>query len=215
MFMAFMTIVIFASVPLLGGRLSRMKDIRLRYPLVIVAALAVQVLTISIFPSAPKSLLVPLNLATYAAAALVLWANRSIPGLIITGVGAMLNGGVIALNGGTLPASARALAAAGWHPKASDFNNSNALPHPVLPWLGDIVATPSWLPFRNVMSVGDMIVLLGVFVLAHGVSHSYLAAGCGRLIARLRRRPPSGEDGPGTGARDSVPADAASAPNPI
>lgn len=215
MFMAFMTILIFASVPLLGGKLSRMKNIRLRYPLLIIAALAVQILTISIFPSAPKSLLVPLNLATYAAAAVVLWANRSIPGLIITGVGAMLNGCVIALNGGTLPARARALMEAGWHPKASDFNNSNVLPHPILPWLGDIVATPSWLPFRNVMSIGDMTVLLGVFVLAHGVGRSRLAVGCSALIARVRQQPAAGgADQDAVSADPATPA-TASVPNRI
>jgi hypothetical protein len=215
MFMAFMTLVIFASAPVLGGRLGRMRYIRLRYPLVIVAALAVQVLTISIFPGAPKSLLVPLNLATYAAAAVVLWANRSIPGLIILGVGAILNGGVIALNGGTLPARAQALATAGWHPNASNFNNSDTLAHPILPWLGDIVATPGWLPFRNVMSIGDMTILLGVLIFAHGISHSYLAVGYGKLTALVRRRRPADGDEPGIGSGEPVSPGRTSVPGSV
>ena len=40
---------------------------------------------------------------------------------------------------------------------------------PVLPWLGDIAATPAFLPFRNVISIGDVVVLVGAAVLLHVV----------------------------------------------
>ena len=178
--MAFMAVVIFCSAPLLGGHLGRLAAIRLRHPLLIVVALVVQILISNVIPEAPRALLVPLHLATYAAAAGFLWANRRIPGLVLIGAGAMTNAVVIALNGGTLPASARALQAAGWSPTTGDFANSGVVAHPVLPWLGDIAATPSWLPFQNVISVGDMLVLLGTVVLVHGVTGSRL----GSLLAR-------------------------------
>ncbi len=87
--------------------------------------------------------------------------------------GGLLNGLVIALNDGTLPASARALAEAGMVTDG-DFTNSGVLRHPILAPLGDIVATPAWLPFRNVISIGDCIALIGVAVLVHTVCEAGL-----------------------------------------
>jgi hypothetical protein len=110
---------------------------------------------------------------TYGMAAVVLWLNRRLPGLLVIGFGAFLNGAVIALNRGTLPASSSALVQAGEVRNGADFANSGVLPHPVLAPLGDIVATPAWLPFRNVISVGDIIILVGTAVLLHGVCNSW------------------------------------------
>ena len=37
------------------------------------------------------------------------------------------------------------------------------------------MATPAWLPFRNVISVGDLIILVGVGILVHAVTRSRIA----------------------------------------
>ena len=121
----------------------------------------------------PHAVLVALHLASYALIAVALWYNRRLPGLPLLTLGGALNGVVIALNGGTLPASARALRHAGITTNAN-FTNSGVLPHPILKPLGDIVATPSWLPFRNVISIGDIVVLLGLALLLHTISGSRL-----------------------------------------
>ena len=76
----------------------------------------------------------------------------------------------IALNGGTLPANPHALVSAGLADPTEAFQNSGVVAHPVLPWFGDIMATPAWLPFRNVISVGDLLILLGAAVLLHCVT---------------------------------------------
>ena len=55
----------------------------------------------------------------------------------------------------------------------------------VLPWLGDVMATPAWLPFRNVISLGDIVVLVGGAVLLHVVCASRL----GRARHTRVRRP--------------------------
>ena len=196
MFMALMSILISCSAPLLGGKLGRLAGIHLRYPAVIMLALVVQVLITGVFAAAPKALLIALHLATYVAAGVVLWANRALPGLIIIGIGAMTNAAVIALNGGTLPASARALAAAGWRAKDSNFANSSVVKHPVLPWLGDVVATPSWMPFRNVVSVGDLTILLGVFVLVHSVTQSRVSLVWAHLVQPFRNHLKADADRP-------------------
>ena len=55
---------------------------------------------------------------------------------------------------------------------------------PILPWLGDIMATPAWLPFRNVISIGDIVVLVGAAVLLHVACRSRL----GSLVPHVRER---------------------------
>jgi hypothetical protein len=186
-FMAFMSLVIVASAPLFGGSLSRLTGIRLRYTWLVVLALGLQVLITEVITGAPRPLLISLHLESYVMVAFVLWSNRALPGLLVLGTGGMLNAVVIALNDGTLPASARALRQAGFATTSTDFANSGVLAHPILPWFGDLIATPSWLPFRNVMSIGDVLALLGAAILMHQVCES-----------RLARRPLTGPEPLGT-----------------
>jgi hypothetical protein len=135
-------------------------------------ALAVQVVITVVMPGAPRALLVAAHLGTYVVAGVSVWANRQLPGLLVLGIGAALNAGTIALNGGTLPASPGALAAVGLPVDTSEFANSGTVKHPVLGFLGDTMATPPWLPFRNVISIGDLIILLGAVLLMHGVTRT-------------------------------------------
>lgn len=186
MFIAFMTLVILASAALTGGRFSRFAPVKVKWSWPIMAALAVQILITSVVPDAPKPLLVGLHLATYAVAGAAIWVNRALPGLVVIGVGALLNAVTITINGGTLPASAHALAEAGFPVSSKDFENSGVLAHPVLGWLGDIVATPSWLPFRNVISLGDMVLLLGATILIHGVTGTVPARAIANRFAGRR-----------------------------
>lgn len=185
MFMPFVFLLSLATVPLLGGRLSRLSGLRVRRSGLIVLALVLQVVMTLVVHDASRPVLVAMHLVSYAMAAVGLWANRSLPGLVLVAVGGMTNGLVIALNGGTLPARAAALRAAGEHVDPH-FANSGVVAHPVLPWLGDIAATPWWLPFRNVISVGDLVVLVGAFLLVHEVCGSRVS---GRWLAR-RTLPP-------------------------
>jgi hypothetical protein len=154
-----------ALSPLLLGRsLAPLAGLRLRWlPLVWLTLVSQFVL---VYVSMPKPVGVALHLAGYAAAAVVIWINRALPGLVLIGLGAASNGVTIALNGGTLPARAAALDAAGFEPDLA-FENSGVLADPVLPWLGDVFAWPEPLPLSNVFSVGDVLVVLGVGYGAH------------------------------------------------
>jgi hypothetical protein len=169
--MAFAALVIMASVPLFGGSLSRVTGVRLRHGWLLFVALVLQMLISNVLTGVPRALPVTLHLISYGLAAVALWVNRALPGLVVIGAGAALNGVVIGLNGGTLPASAHALREAGLGAGPTDFVNSGVLPHPILPWLGDMWATPSWLPFPNVISIGDITVLIGAAILVHVVAH--------------------------------------------
>ncbi|WP_084124955.1 DUF5317 family protein [Demequina sp. NBRC 110054] len=106
-----------------------------------------------------------LHILTYAAAIVFLWMNRALRGAVIVALGALSNGVTIALNGGVLPASAAAQEAAGLVP-ADGAVNSGVLDDPVLPWLGDVFAWPEPLPLANTFSVGDVLLVVGVAVVA-------------------------------------------------
>ena len=150
---------------LLGGRTSRIAAVRLRHVAVIVAALGVQILIVELI-TGPEALLQGAHIATYLAALWFLVVNRQIPGLWLIGLGAIANGVTITLNGGTLPARAGALRAAGIDPDPDRFVNSGALAHPHLPWLGDVFAIPTPLPLANVFSIGDLLIIAGTGIAA-------------------------------------------------
>jgi len=171
MFLGFCALLIVVLVPLTGGNLRRLAEIKLRWVPLAIAALAVQVFVITIWPAMPHPIAVGLHLATYAMLAAVVWVNRAVPGMIVIALGAGANALAIAVNDGTLPASARALREAGIKPRVG-FQNSGVLSHPHLSWLGDIMVTPSWLPLRNMLSVGDLVLLLGAVILVMRVTHS-------------------------------------------
>ncbi|WP_062200073.1 DUF5317 family protein [Demequina salsinemoris] len=106
-----------------------------------------------------------LHILTYVAAIVFLWMNRAVKGAVIVAAGALSNGVTIALNGGVLPASAAAQAAAGIVPEEGAVN-SGVLADPILPWLGDVFAWPEPLPLANTFSVGDVLLVVGVAVAA-------------------------------------------------
>jgi hypothetical protein len=83
-----------------------------------------------------------------------------------------------------------ALRRAGLHPDPGEFTNSGALAHPHLLPLGDVFATPAGMPLHNVFSAGDVLIVVGVALLAHrlgragALSLTCHAAGARRLLVR-------------------------------
>ena len=190
------------SVPLTGGRIGRLADIRLRGTWIPIAALALQVLIVTVAPDGNPTLHKAVHIGTYVLIGLFLWANRRLPGVKLIGVGASLNALVIVLNGGQMPASLTAQRLAGLH-TGTGFQNSATLAHPILSFLGDIIPWPGPLP--NVLSVGDCIIYAGTLVLVHRVcarsariratlpaAHTPAPALAGARLAgaRARRCPP-------------------------
>jgi hypothetical protein len=150
--------------PLVAGRWpAGLLLYRWRHTYLVWAALALQVLLTAV--SMPGPLAPALHVLTYVAALTFLWQNRRAPGVLVVAVGALLNAVVIALNGGTLPASAAAVTAAGIDTDSA-FANSAVLEHPVLLWLGDVFAWPAPLPLANTFSVGDVLIVVGAAVAA-------------------------------------------------
>ena len=155
-----------ASVPLTGGRLSRLIDLPFRWGWAALSSLALQVALTTLAPTGSSGLLKLAHVASYLLAAACIFANRRITGLPILALGAALNFVTITANDGVMPASARAMRLAGLAP-AEHFGNSAALADPHLLALGDVLPVPGPWPLGNVMSVGDLLIFVGLLVVLH------------------------------------------------
>ena len=187
------------SAGLLGGRLSALVRVPLRASWVPLTALLMQVVILQVVQSGPRPLLVGVHILTYLMAAAFIWLNRAVPGLMLLSVGAASNGVTIAVNGGTLPASASAMAAAHIQKDPTVFLNAGTVAHPVLGWLGDNFAWPAPLPFANTFSIGDALIVAGVTYGAHRITGSRL----GRVLGPAA---PVGTVAPAPDAQEGTPA---------
>jgi len=167
------------SVPLTGGRLRRLAEIKLRCLWSAPLALALQVLIVTIAPDGHRSIHIAIHLGTYALAGMFLWTNRHVAGIPVITAGALLNTLAIVANGGVMPAWATAQRLAGMIIRKGRFENSTHLAHPHLLWLGDVIPVPGPLP--NVLSIGDCVIFAGMLVLLHRT--------CSSRALWLRRRP--------------------------
>ena len=158
------------TVPLTGGRLAAVARMRIRALWAPIAALALQVLIVSIVPGGNHGLHSDLHIATYAMIGGFLFANRRLPGVPLIAAGAAANALAIIANGGVMPAARAAQQMAGLVERGHQFHNSVALAHPHLLWLGDLIPVPGPLP--NVLSAGDCLIFLGMLVLLHRASRA-------------------------------------------
>jgi len=161
-----------STVPLLGGQLRRLADVRFARSWTLAAALGLQLLATSVWPTMPAVGARAAHLASYALAAWFLCANRRHVGLWIVAAGAATNALAIAANGGLMPASAAALRRAGISPPGTRFANSTPVPHAHLQTLGDVFAIPKGWPLANVFSIGDILIVIGAVVTVHVICGS-------------------------------------------
>jgi uncharacterized protein DUF5317 len=188
------------AVPLLGGHISKLADVSVRLAWTLLLALALQVLAINA-PGVPRGTRPWIQLASYPVAAVFVVANRRLPGMVLIGVGVLLNVIAISANGGVMPASAAALDQAGLPSRTSSYANSALVEDPRVPFLGDVFAIPEPFPLHNVFSVGDVAIALGAAIAIHGLSGSrlYRPRPRGRHLRRRRyqgrhERAPRGRD---------------------
>lgn len=143
---------------LLGGRPSRLAELELRSPRLVVGALVVQLLGALV--GGPVH---AVGLACSAGLVLVfLRANRALRGTALVGLGLLANALVIAVNG-AMPVSAGAAARAGVDVAAAvaDGRHEPLTRASRLPALGDVVPVP--LPVSpQVVSPGDLLVAAGL-----------------------------------------------------
>jgi DHA3 family macrolide efflux protein-like MFS transporter len=161
-----------------GGRLDNLLAIRLRWTLLIFAAVA---LRLGVEAALLRDVAIadqlrrPLLAAAYGLLIVALWANRTRPGIGLALVGTLLNAIAILVNGGYMPVWEPSLTAAGLN--AADILSPIhfLLPADVGPRefllhagpLGDLI--PVDLPLvRNVLSIGDVLLTSGLAFFVFG-----------------------------------------------
>ena len=138
MFLLYAVVIGLALGTLLGGRAAGLAAIRIRWPAAIVGGLLVQV---ALFSPPVAARVGDLGPPIYVASTLLVVAavlrNLALPGMALVAAGAACNLVAIVANGGSMPASAAAVALMGGAPAALEAGYSNssvaADPAPVVP----------------------------------------------------------------------------------
>jgi Family of unknown function (DUF5317) len=173
-FLVAVVVLAAVTVPLFGGRLGALVEVRLRHVWAIFAALGLEIVAMEL-PGLPDRLRAALLILAYPVGAIFVAANWRVLGMPLIALGAACNLLAIAANGGVMPASPSSLAAAGLPVDAPGFQNSTALADPRLGFLGDVFSIPASWPLSNVFSVGDVLIALGILWALHGICRSRLA----------------------------------------
>jgi Family of unknown function (DUF5317) len=196
--LALVFVVALASVPLAGGRLSALGELRLRSMWLAGLAFGVQVVLVTLLPDGHETVHRVAHLVTYALVGACLLRNLDLPFAWLVALGGALNLAAIAANGGVMPASAGALATAGLDPAGGgSFANSDFVEGARLAFLGDVFAIPDGWPGANVFSIGDVLLAAGALLALHTI--------CGSRLGLLVRR----SAGPRRGLPTAAPAPAA------
>ena len=186
MLLVLTALVLLATVPPAGGRLGRLADIRPRAVWAVLLAAGIQV-GVTQIPGGSHALHASLHVLSYVLDAYFVFANRRLAGVPVVALGAALNLAAITANGGVMPASAAALRISGIAERHG-FDNSAALAHAHLAFLGDIIPVPGPWPIGNVLSVGDLIIFVGALIVLHVACGSRLhPRGRGARISRDAR----------------------------
>jgi hypothetical protein len=150
---------------LAGGTISGLGNLRFRLGWLVFAGLMIQVILFSgQVASRIGDLGVPIYLFSNALVLAAILANVRVPGLPLVAIGSGLNLLVIVANGGYMPASAEAYAMHGVDMTDGYYSNTRVFENPLLPQLSDVIPMPTWLPFANVISIGDLLIAGGIVV---------------------------------------------------
>jgi hypothetical protein len=146
----------------LGGRLAGLEAVRWRWAPVAITGLLLQLVLFST-PVTERigDAGAPLYVGSTVLVLAALLRNLRIVGLPLVALGAVSNLAAIVSNGGSMPASADALAALG-KSIGEEYSNSVLVTDPALAPLTDVFAMPRWMPMANVFSIGDVLIGIGI-----------------------------------------------------
>jgi Family of unknown function (DUF5317) len=149
---------------LLGGRLAGLGEVRFRWAGLAAFGFAVQILLFSEPVTARVGDLgPPLYVASTAIVFVAVLRNLASRGVPLIAAGAGANLAAIVANGGYMPASPSAAAELG-RGAAENYSNTAVMQSPALAPLTDVIPLPGWLPFTNIVSVGDILIAVGIVV---------------------------------------------------
>lgn len=189
MTLALAFLLLLLTVPVAGGRLGRLEEVRFRWIWLAALAFAIQVVIVTFVPSGDTDVHRAAHLFTYLLVGVCAAANlRALRFLWVVALGGLLNAIAIVANDGVMPASRGALQAAGLDVREGSFANSDAVEGASFAFLGDVFAIPAGWPGANVFSPGDALMLVGAFLVLHAATGSRVFA-AGRSALRSPRAP--------------------------
>ena len=152
----------------LGANPARLADVRLRGAGLVFASLAIQIaIYTSLNARVPAAWDAPLHVVSYLLLIGFLLVNIRVPAFWLVGFGLLSNVAVIFSNGGRMPVSGEAWQAAGnslsaFNSEGISDNNVLANADTHLRWLSDIFAVPAQVPLASVLSIGDVMMVIGM-----------------------------------------------------
>jgi hypothetical protein len=166
-----------------GGRLRNLSYLSIRWSALPLLALGLQVIVIygpgreDARPFGVPALLI---LGSYGLVMATVLANWRLPGMVLLGLGAALNFLVILLNGGWMPVTPELLVASGLMSSPTAFEPGQRVPFSKdvivdghaghARWLSDIFMIPRAGLFSAVFSIGDALMMVGLFsLIQHGI----------------------------------------------
>jgi hypothetical protein len=176
MTLALAFLLLLVTVPVAGGRLSRLESLEIRGLRLAAAAFAIQVVLVTVVPEGNETVHRIAHVLTYFLAAACILRNLHLRFMWIVALGGLLNFIAIAANAGVMPASRSALETAGLDPASGQFANSDLVTGANVAFLGDVFAIPAGWPGANVFSAGDAVMVLGAFLVLHAATGSRLFA---------------------------------------
>lgn len=157
-----------------NGRLKNIIQRPLYWRSLVLLAFIVQILIFSDLPfskALSNTIIVILHYVTYLCLLIFIIRNAKNLGISVVGFGVFLNTLVIFTNGGHMPTIPENLKNTSVGKSAEVINQGVAVHNSVkmtsdtlFPWLGDIFYLPSWVPFSNVFSIGDVLIAVGICV---------------------------------------------------
>lgn len=160
---------------LVGGRVSNLASVNVKWGWLAPVAFLMQAYLI-FFPAeragdvlAPRSLLL---VASHVLLFVVIWQNRHLSGIKVIGLGLLLNFVVMIVNGGFMPITPETLVQIGYDGNTSQLETGyivgrtkNVVVEPgeaTLWFLSDIMVIPRPFPIPTALSVGDLLIVMGV-----------------------------------------------------
>lgn len=174
MILLLVSVVVFALAAAAGADLRRLAAVRLEASWLIPLALGLQLALFLPHVHVPVlgDHVTAVHMASYVLLVLFMAVNVRRPGFPLAALGLALNVIVIFANGGRMPVRLSAWKATGYSTKAlrkhGVYDNNVLGGHGThLSFLGDVFPLPSWVPFASAFSIGDVLLVLGVFVFVY------------------------------------------------
>jgi len=178
----------------LGANLTRLADLRFRGSVLVFGALAIQAgIFTPLRDNVPVSWDRPLHVLSYVMILAFFVANVRVPAFWLVGFGLVANICVIFANGGRMPVSADAWRASGGDVSVfapSGFADNNVLSGPGthLRWLSDVFAVPPQIPLATVLSIGDLLIVIGMVAFVYRVCTPRTGVSLNGVESQARRR---------------------------